>query len=250
MNTLLALMLARPAVRMSSSTARPAVRMSSSTARPLRVALLLGSTRDEGPPRPAPLGARVGAFVGAELAARGHECVVVDPRVERLELLRRPHFAYAPSKAPPQLERIAGTLRRADAFVCVTPEYNHAPGPALLNLLDHFGGSLFAFKPSAIVSYSAGQWGGTRAAHALRPILSELGCLPVSAMVHVPKAHEVFADEAGAPRRDAERWRAYAARALAQLEWWAGAARAHREVVDPTVASPALRGTPADRNAP
>ena len=38
---------------------------------------------------------------------------------------------------------------------------------ALLNLLDHFGGSLFAFKPSAIVSYSAGQGGGTRAAHAL-----------------------------------------------------------------------------------
>ena len=148
------------------------------------------------------------------------------------------------------VERIAGTLRRADAFVCVTPEYNHAPGPALLNLLDHFGGSLFAFKPSAIVSYSAGQWGGTRAAHALRPILSELGCPPVSAMVHVPKAHEVFADEAGAPRRDAERWRAYAARALAQLEWWAGAARAHRAVVDPTAASPALRGTPADRDAP
>jgi len=36
----------------------------------------------------------------------------------------------------------------------VTPEYNHAPGPALLNLLDHFGSSTFSFKPSVIVSYS------------------------------------------------------------------------------------------------
>lgn len=34
------------------------------------------------------------------------------------------------------------------------------------------GSSIFSLKPSAIVSYSAGQWGGTRAAMALRPILS------------------------------------------------------------------------------
>ena len=37
--------------------------------------------------------------------------------------------------------------------------------------------------------YFQGQWGGTRAAAGLRPVLSELGCLPVSAMVHVPSAH-------------------------------------------------------------
>jgi chromate reductase len=34
-----------------------------------------------------------------------------------------------------------------------------------------------------IVTYSGGQWGGTRAAVALRSTLSELGCLPVSAMM-------------------------------------------------------------------
>jgi hypothetical protein len=47
-------------------------------------------------------------------------------------------------------------------------------------------------KPSLIVTYSAGQWGGARAAVAMRPFLSELGCLPGSAMVHVPEAHTVF----------------------------------------------------------
>ena len=61
---------------------------------------------------------------------------------------------------------------------------------------NHFGSSLFSFKPSCIVSYSAGQWGGTRAAHALRPILSELGCIPVSAMIHIPCAQDVL-DELG-----------------------------------------------------
>ena len=49
-----------------------------------------------------------------------------------------------------------------------------------------------SYKPSLICSYSAGQWGGARAAVLLRPALSEMGCIPVSAMIHVPKAAEVF----------------------------------------------------------
>merc|ERR1739842_289582 len=30
--------------------------------------------------------------------------------------------------------------------------------PALLNILNHFGSSVFSYKPSAIVGYSMGQW--------------------------------------------------------------------------------------------
>ena len=121
-------------------------------------------------------------------AARGMKVDVIDPIEVDLPLLFRPQFAYGKGRAPGVLDDIAARLRAADAYVMCTPEYNHAPSPALLNLLNHFGSSVFSFKPSAIVSYSAGQWGGTRAAHALRPTLSELGCLPVSAMIHVPHA--------------------------------------------------------------
>ena len=53
--------------------------------------------------------------------------------------------------------------RAADAFVIVTGEYNHSVPPALTNLLDHFLEEYF-FRPSAIVSYSGGQFGGVRAA--------------------------------------------------------------------------------------
>ncbi|KAH8044485.1 hypothetical protein JL722_14669 [Aureococcus anophagefferens] len=171
--------------------------------RPLRVALLLGSTRD-GPPRPL-LGRRVG------------------------KRSRRPS--------------------RPATLVACTPSTITAPSPALLHVLNHFGSSLFSFKPSLIVSYSAGQWGGVRAANALRPILSELGALPVSAMIHVPKAGEAF-DEDGAPREDADRWAQYADRGVAQLEWWATAAREHRSKVDPTTGSPAFTASPSQRNAP
>ena len=188
---------------------------------------------------------------------------MVDPRHVDLPLLDKPHFSYAPSQVPPPLQELHDIFQTADAYVCITPEYNHAPSPALLNLLNHFGSSVFSFKPSAIVSYSAGQWGGTRAAQGLRPILSELGCLPVSAMVHVPHAGRVL-DEHGAilqsggiarddDDKDADeedRWRSYVSRCMGQLEWWGAAAKEHRKRVDPYAVSPAFQRDPSQRNAP
>lgn len=102
---------------------------------PLNVVMILGSTRTNGPPHPAPLGKRVSLFLQTELSSRGHEVTVIDPLALNLELMRKPHFAYAPSKIPSQLGEIAEKLISADAFVMCTPEYNHSPSPALLNVL-------------------------------------------------------------------------------------------------------------------
>jgi len=41
--------------------------------------------------------------------------------------------------------------------------------------MSYFGSSFYGFKPSGVATYSAGNWGGTRAGVALRPFLSELG---------------------------------------------------------------------------
>jgi chromate reductase, NAD(P)H dehydrogenase (quinone) len=216
----------------------------------LEVVLILGSTRTEGPPHPANLGKRVSAFLQREVKAHGHNVTVIDPMLEDLPLLQKPQFAYRQGEAPPPLDTLAAKLKAADAYIMCTPEYNHAPSPALLNILNHFGSSLFSFKPSAIVSYSAGQWGGTRAAHSLRPVLSELGCLPVSAMINIPRAHEVFLDESGVPSASPERWTKYAGRTLSQLEWWGTACLNHKSLVDPWTESPAFKSDPSQRNAP
>jgi chromate reductase, NAD(P)H dehydrogenase (quinone) len=85
----------------------------------------------------------------------------------------KPHFAYARNKAPEALEDLASLIEQADGFVMVSPEYNHSMSPALADLLNHFGSSLFSYKPSLIVTYSAGQWGGTRAAVAMRTFLAD-----------------------------------------------------------------------------
>lgn len=217
----------------------------------LNVAVITGTTRTEGPPRPI-IGPRVVTFIQESLERRGNTVTVIDPREINLGLLEKPHFAYATSQVPPILQEVHETFLTADAYVTVTPEYNHAPSPALVNVLNHFGSSTFSFKPSAIVSYSAGQWGGTRAAHSLRPILSELGCIPVSAMVHVPFAQNVFDEDGGIQggKEDEERWENYVDRCLSQLEWWATAAKEHRKIVDPNESSPAFRSDPTQRNAP
>mmetsp|Transcript_27973 Transcript_27973/g.43475 ORF Transcript_27973/g.43475 Transcript_27973/m.43475 type:complete len:262 (+) Transcript_27973:235-1020(+) len=239
------------------STIRPPSSSSVSVvAAALNIAIITGTTRTEGPPKPV-LGPRVAAFVQKSLERRGHTVNLIDPRDVTVPLMTKPHFSYSKRSVPPLLEEMHTILSDADAYVAITPEYNHAPSPGLLNILNHFGSSTFGFKPSAIVSYSAGQWGGTRAAHALRPVLSELGCLPVSAMIHIPKAQESF-DEHGEVLGDDDdeeeeahaRWDAYATRCISQLEWWGEAAKARKLVSDPYQASPVFRTDPSQRNAP
>ena len=226
--------------------------LSTAPAHGLHVAVLTGTSRTDGPPRPI-LGPRVGQFIVSQLERMDaiEQVSLLDPRELGLPLLEKPAFCYSKSQIPPQLQQIQETLQSADAYVMVTPEYNHAPSPALLNLLNHFGSTVFSYKPSAIVSYSAGQWGGTRAAIALRPILSELGCLPVSAMIHVPSAQEVLREDGSLVDNESdERWESYVDRCISQLVWWAQAAQAHRGVVDPFAASPGLVSHPSQRNAP
>ncbi len=214
----------------------------------MKFLVFLGSVRDSTPPRPARLGERVSLMCRRLLAAREHEVRLVDPLDLDMQGVFKPHFAYAEGRAPEALEELAQAIATADGYVMVSPEYNHSMSPALAHLLNHFGASRFAWKPSAIVTYSAGQWGGARAAMSMRGFLSELGCLPVSAMTHIPKAQEVLDDE-GAWIADAADWDGYVGRTLLQLEWWAQAAQRQREAGDATLTQ-AFSRDPSQRNAP
>merc|ERR1711924_537998 len=106
----------------------------------------------------------------------------------------------------------------ADCYVVVTAEYNHSIPPALSSMLGHFGVSNYANKVSAIVTYSPSPWGGMRCAMALRPLLSELGCLPVSKLAAFPNAGELF-NEDGTPTDPEHRMLKQLPAMLGQLEW-------------------------------
>ena len=82
-------------------------------------------------------------------------------------------------------------LTKADAFVIVSAEYNHGEPAALKNLLDHFQ-SEYLYKPSGIVTYSAGPFGGVRALVTLRAILAELGTPSIPSAFPISHVGDAF----------------------------------------------------------
>lgn len=184
----------------------------------LHFAVLYGSVRSDRQ------GIRAARFMVNQLARRGHETTLVDPLEIRLPLLDRMYKEHPKGTAPPDLERLAELYRAVDGFVIVSGEYNHGIPPALKNLLDHFLEEYF-FRPSAIVCYSAGQFGGVRAAMQLRMTLAELGTVTIPSLFPVPKVQAAF-DEAGEALDPAFEKRAK--RFLDELEWFARALQAAR----------------------
>ena len=160
----------------------------------LTVPVLLGSVRPE---RQA---ARAGQMVMNALQAGGHEAVLVDPLELRLPLLERTYSEYKQGEAPAGLDGLAALYRRADGFIIVSGEYNHGIPPALKNLLDYFLEEYF-WRPSGIVCYSSGQFGGVRAAMQLRMTLSELGMPSIPTLLPIPRIAQAL-DDAGRPQQD------------------------------------------------
>ncbi|MEX2642678.1 MAG: NADPH-dependent FMN reductase [Acetobacterales bacterium] len=184
----------------------------------LTVAVLYGSVRRDRQ------GIRAARFMERSLAGRGHTVTLVDALEVGLPLLDRMYKEYPTGEAPEPMERLAELYRGCDGFVIVSGEYNHGIPPALKNLLDHFLEEYF-FRPSAIVCYSAGPWGGVRAAMQLRMTLAELGMQSIPALLPVPKVQDAFAED-GTPTGDG--WDRRTDRFLDEFEWYARALKAAR----------------------
>lgn len=105
----------------------------------------------------------------------------------------------------------------ADAFVVVTPEYNHGyPGP-LKTAIDSVSREWRA-KPIGFVSYG-GLSGGLRAVEQLRVVFAELHTVTIRETVSFHGARQRF-DEQGVPR-EPDAVNAAATALLDQLGWWA-----------------------------
>ncbi len=175
--------------------------------------------------RTARQGIKAARFVATKCRERGHDTVLVDPTESPLPLLDKMYKEYPQGGAPALLEGLAERVKAADAYVIVSGEYNHTVPPALANLLDHFLEEYF-YKPSAIVCYSAGSFGGVRAAIALRAMLAELGMSSIPSIFPIPKVQDAFSED-GLPRDHA--YQSRIAKFLDELEWYARALKAARE---------------------
>ncbi|QWF22304.1 NAD(P)H-dependent oxidoreductase [Nocardioides sp. LMS-CY] len=155
------------------------------------VQVITGSTRRNR------VGHHVAEWVASRAGIRG------DFAVERLDLAEVDLPLYDEPRHPrlQQYEHeetwaFSRRIERANAHVFVFPEYNHSFNAALKNAIDHLFHE-WADKPIGLVSYG-GISGGTRAAAALRPVLSSVRAVVVPEAVVVPLvSSRIVAGDAG-----------------------------------------------------
>ncbi|MGH8429487.1 MAG: NADPH-dependent FMN reductase [Solimonas sp.] len=114
---------------------------------------------------------------------------------------------------------------RADAFIVVTPEYNHSYPAVLKALID----SIYVewqTKPVAFVSYG-GVAAGLRAVEHLRLVFAELHAVGIRDVVAFPNAWQQF--DANGALHSPERAEKAMTTLLDRLAWWAIALRGARE---------------------
>jgi NAD(P)H-dependent FMN reductase len=172
------------------------------TSNPIQLAIIIGSTREG---RFAPV---VAKWFEAQVRQRD------DLTVDVIDL------------AEPGLNAstMAKRVEQAEAFVLITPEYNHSFPAPLKNAIDWHSKEWHA-KPVGFVSYG-GASGGLRAVEQLRQVFAELHTVTVQRAVSFHSAWAYF-DEQGQPK-DAERYTRVARTMLDQIVWWARALRAAR----------------------
>jgi NAD(P)H-dependent FMN reductase len=172
-------------------------------------------------------GIRLADFLVRSLRERGADVELIDAKALALPMLDRMYKEYPAGEAPAALERLAGQIRAADAFVFVTGEYNWGQQPGLKNLTDHFLEEWF-WRPAAIASYSAGRLGGAHASLAWHGTLSEMGMVVISSTLAVGGISHAL-DEAGEPIGEGGVALARAFPRFADdLAWWTAAAREQR----------------------
>lgn len=195
----------------------------------VKAVLVIGSVRQQ---RQAD---KVVKFIKNFLEQRGgFDLTIVDPLEYKIGLEDKMfHHYQKDEKIPEQMVKLHQILQDAEAYFILSSEYNHAPQPALLNLLDHFPLTTYAYKPSGIITYSGGNFGGSRAAFALKPFLSELGCNAVPAQVHFSNIWQ--SDDEGNPKEEKSKefLNFQLTKLVNQLEWYANALKSYKEKVEP-----------------
>ena len=184
----------------------------------LTIPVLYGSVRTERQ------GVRAARYVVNRLKARGHDAVLVDPAEKKLPLLDKLYSEYPAGEAPEPMEEIASLYRKSDGYMIISGEYNHNPPPALTNLINHFLEG-YAFRPSAIVSYSIGGFGGVRAVTPLRSLLPAVGMPSLPTTLAISKVHQSL-DEQGEPTDP--KFDGRAEKFFTEFEWYARALKAAR----------------------
>ncbi|MGY5007423.1 NADPH-dependent FMN reductase [Streptomyces sp. 900105755] len=186
-----------------------------------KLVILVGSVREGrfGPVVARWMAEQAGAYGGFEVE-------VVDLAAYDIPLAlpaESPKHAGDAYPRPSGMSGLTAALAAADAFVVVTPEYNHSYPASLKAAIDwHF--TQWAAKPVAFVSYG-GAAGGRHAVLHLENVFSELHAVTLRDGLAFPNYFTAWQDGRPLDPQAA----GYAKALLDQLTWWTAVLRAGRE---------------------
>jgi NAD(P)H-dependent FMN reductase len=185
-----------------------------------KLVILIGSVRN----------GRFGPTVASWVADRAHEHGAFDVELVDLAEVDIPlalpaqsaKAAGASYPRPEGMKTLTARLDGADAFVVVTPEYNHSYPASLKAVIDwHY--DQWAAKPVAFVSYGAAA-GGRHAVLHLENVLTELHAVTIRDGLSFPNYFLNWPD--GEPLD--EQAPVFAKTMFESLDWWARALRSAR----------------------
>lgn len=175
---------------------------------PLRLAVIIGSTRE------GRAGEEVARWFVDQMARRDRFAVTV------VDLARYDFPASYPAEPTPSMSAFVDQVRRAEAFVVVTPEYNHSFPASLKQAIDYAYDEWQA-KPVGFVSYGCGSI-GVHAVDQLRTVFTALHAVTMRDVVGVDLLR------GGCPPPVEDQLRQDARVLLDQLCWWGLALREGR----------------------
>jgi len=184
--------------------------------------VIVGSTRGDR------FAAKVSEWVDDRLGARddtSHE--VVDLRDYPLPFFDQPPPAHTIRDYPNEATAMLGRrLDAADAFIFLTPEYNHAYPAVLKNAIDHTFVE-WNRKPAAFIGW--GNTGGARAIEQLRLVTVELEMAPLRHAVHImPDAMMAMREDGADPTRVLAPFDPRLDVLVTDLVWWSRALESAR----------------------
>jgi len=188
----------------------------------MKIQIIIGSTR------PGRFSEKPAEWIFEELKNKsGVEAEIVDLRDYAMPFFES---VNSPSRANGKyddeiVQKFAGKIKQADAFIIISPEYNHGPSSVLKNAMD----SVYIEwnnKPVGFVSY--GSVGGARAIEQLRQVAIELQMAPIRNSINIFNPWLLLDEKGNLKEGSFDQLKDTASAFIDQLIWWAGALKSAR----------------------
>ena len=151
----------------------------------MHISIILGTARE------GRQSEKVANYMAEQVKTAGFTTKILDVRDFRLE---------ATTTEGPVVEKYRTEVKKADALVIVSPEYNHGYPGELKMMLD-MAYDEYAGKMVGICGVSMGGWGGARVVEQLRLVLGAFGVVQIKEALYFSKVQDLF-DEKGVIQDD------------------------------------------------